>query len=156
MNKPEIIHLDKINIVGYEYKTNVNNDKYFEEIPKFYNDFGRNEFYLRIPNKLAPDMAYGIACNFHQDGQFSFIIGEEVHAFAEELEHGFVNFEIPAGKYAEFVVHGSAQNTRKYIYGTWLPNSNYDRREGSDFEVTDVCNSSFPHDIKMKIYVPIK
>lgn len=39
MNKPEIIQLGKIHIVGYEYKTNLNHGKYFEEVPLFYDDF---------------------------------------------------------------------------------------------------------------------
>lgn len=103
-------------------------------------------------------MSYGIACNFHDDGNFSFIVGEEVQEFACELEKGFVNFEIPEGKYAEFKVNGTTdvfQNTRRYIYGTWLPNSNYERREGPDFEITDVLQSKYPNQMKMTIYIPI-
>lgn len=158
MNKPAIVQLNKRNIIGVEYKTNLNNEKYFEEIPGFYFDFGRNEYYLQIPKKTAPNMSYGIACNFHDDGNFSFIVGEEVQEFACELEKGFVNFEIPEGKYAEFKVNGAAdsvQNTRRYIYGTWLPNSNYERREGPDFEITDVLQSIYPNQMKMIIYIPI-
>lgn len=63
------------------------------------------------------------------------------------------------GKYAEFKVSGShemAQNTRRYIYGSWLPNSNYERTSGPDFEITDVLLSNGPNDIKMKIYIPIE
>lgn len=158
MNKPEITQLNKIHIIGYEYKTNLNNEKYFEEIPGFYFDFGRNGYYKRIPMKIAPNMAYGISANFHDDGEFSFIVGEEVQELNTELENGFVNLEIPEGKYAEFKVNGTTelvQNTRRYIYGTWLPNSNYDRKDGPDFEVTDVLNSTFPNEMKMKIYIPI-
>ncbi len=159
MNRPEITLLKKIHIIGYEYKTNLNNEKYFAEIPVFYFDFGRNEYYQRIPKKIAPNMAYGISTHFHDDGHFSFIIGEEVQEFNTELESGFVNFEIPEGKYAEFKVNGTAdlvQNTRRYIYGTWLPNSNYERKDGPDFEITDVMHSIFPNEMKMKIYIPIK
>ncbi|KFN16337.1 AraC family transcriptional regulator [Bacillus pseudomycoides] len=158
MNKPNIVQLSKRDIIGFEYKTNLNNEKYFEEIPKFYFDFGSNEYYLRILEKIAPNMSYGIACNFHDDGNFSFIIGEEVQGSAAELDGGFVNFEIPEGKYAEFKVNGSTdlvQNTRRYIYGTWLPNSNYERREGPDFEITDVLQSIYPNQMKVIIYVPI-
>ncbi|MDR4329445.1 AraC family transcriptional regulator [Bacillus pseudomycoides] len=158
MNKPNIVQLSKRDIIGFEYKTNLNNEKYFEEIPKFYFDFGSNEYYLRILEKIAPNMSYGIACNFHDDGNFSFIIGEEVQGSAAELDDGFVNFEIPEGKYAEFKVNGSTdlvQNTRRYIYGTWLPNSNYERREGPDFEITDVLQSIYPNQMKVIIYVPI-
>ena len=158
MNKPNIVQLSKRDIIGFEYKTNLNNEKYFEEIPKFYFDFGSNEYYLRILEKIAPNMSYGIACDFHDDGNFSFIIGEEVQGSAAELDDGFVNFEIPEGKYAEFKVNGSTdlvQNTRRYIYGTWLPNSNYERREGPDFEITDVLQSIYPNKMKVIIYIPI-
>ncbi|KAB3525921.1 hypothetical protein F8153_14405 [Alkaliphilus serpentinus] len=63
------------------------------------------------------------------------------------------------GKYAVFKINGSvetAQNTWRYIYGTWLPNSNYEREEGPDFEVTDVCKSVYPGNMSMEIYIPIK
>ncbi|MBM7583490.1 AraC family transcriptional regulator [Bacillus pakistanensis] len=159
INKPKIISLNKIHIIGHEYKTNLNNEKYFEEIPGFYDHFGRNEYYLKIPSKIAPNFAYGISCNFHDDGNFSFIVGEEVRNEANELESGFINFEIPEGKYAEFTIDGPSelvQNTRRYIYGTWLLNSNYERNAGPDFEVTDVCNSIFPNRMRVKIYIPIK
>ena len=157
IHKPEIIHLSKIDIIGYEYKTNLNNEKYFEEIPGFYDDFGRNEYYLRIPNRISPAFAYGIGCNFYDDGKFSFIVGETVRQAEKKLEDGFVNLEIAEGRYAVFKVAASvglAQNTWRYIYSTWLPNSNYERREGPDFEVTDVCNSI--NKLSMKIYIPIK
>lgn len=159
IDKPEIVHVNKIYISGYEYKTNLNDEKYFDEIPGFYYDFGRNEYYMGIPNRIAPAFSYGISCNFHDDGQFSFIVGEAIKPPVERLGSGFVNLEILEGKYAEFKVNGSvgiAQNTWKYIYGIWLPNSNYERREGPDFEVTDVCNSVYPHRMSMKIYIPIE
>jgi predicted transcriptional regulator YdeE len=67
---------------------------------------------------------------------FSFVIGEEVGEEAKDLAEGFVYMEIPAGKYAEFDAsgpHGWVQDIRNYIYGTWLPNSNFERREGPDY-----------------------
>ncbi|MGF9916819.1 effector binding domain-containing protein [Paenibacillus ehimensis] len=156
MNRPEIIDLDAIRIIGYEYLTTLQEEQYFEEIPRFYGEFGSNGLYLKIPGRAAPELAYGIACKFQDDGRFSFVIGEEVHEFTDELEPGFICYEIPKGKYAAFRVDGSAQDTRKYIYGTWLPNSNYERREGPDFEVTDVLKSSYPDHISMVIYIPIE
>ncbi|WP_134682636.1 effector binding domain-containing protein [Brevibacillus migulae] len=159
MDKPVIAELEKLLIIGYEYKTNLNNDKYFQEIPGFYHHFGSNEFFLRIPHKAKPAFSYGISCNFQDNGDFSFVVGEEVHQHVEQLEEGFVQMELPAGKYAIFTVNGQAdgtQNIWKYIYGTWLPQSNYERREGPDFEVTDVLGSRFPHDMRMKIYIPIQ
>lgn len=159
LNKPEIIMLEKIHITGYEYYTTLINEDYFGDIPKYYIEFGEKERYLRIPNRISPNMAYGISTDFNNNGQFSFIVGEEVHKFNRDLEKGFLNIEIPEGKYALFTVNGTSdliQNTRRYIYGTWLPNSNYERKEGPDFEITDVLRSTYPNDMKMKIYIPIE
>ncbi|GKU27405.1 AraC family transcriptional regulator [Clostridium folliculivorans] len=159
IDKPEIINCNKIYIAGYEYKTNLIDEQYFSEIPRFYDDFGKNEYYMRISERIAPAFSHGISCNYQDDGQFSFIVGEAVRCPSNGLEDGFVNLEIPEGKYAVFNVCGSveiAQNTWRYIYKTWMPNSNYERREGPDFEVTDVCSSIYPDMMKMKIYIPVK
>lgn len=158
IHKPVIVHRDKINITGYEYRTNLNNERHYEEIPGFYHHFGINGYYNHISRKISPNMSYGIACRFQDQGDFSFVIGEAVEEFSGVLEEGFVNLEIPEGKYAEFNAsgpNGRVQETRSYIYGTWLPNSNYERKEGPDYEITDVMNSSFPDDLKMKIYIPL-
>ncbi len=104
-------------------------------------------------------MAYGISTNFQENGEFSFVVGEEVRVFEERVQQEFIHVELPAGQYAEFILNSSAegiQNTRRYIYGVWLPNSNYERDRGPDFEITDVMQSIYPHNMKMKIYIPIK
>ncbi|KOY81530.1 AraC family transcriptional regulator [Lysinibacillus macroides] len=159
MQKPAIIHLPSKKITGYIYETFLQDEQYYNDILGFYLDFGQNQYYEQLSHKAAPNMAYGISTNFQENGEFSFIVGEEVHTFEENLAAGFFNLEIPAGKYAEFTVNSTAkgiQNTRRYIYGVWLPNSNYERDTGPDFEITDVMHSIYPHDMKMKIYIPIK
>ncbi len=159
MNKPEIVYLKKKLITGYVYKTTLQDEKYFIDIPEFYFEFGKNQYYERISNKTAPNMAYGVSTQFQDDGRFSFIVGEEVAKYDNSINDNFVNTQIPEGKYAEFKIDGSVesvQNTRRYIYGVWLPNSNYERNNGPDFEITDVVNSVFPNTMKMKIYIPIK
>ncbi|NQF16830.1 AraC family transcriptional regulator [Brevibacillus sp. HB1.3] len=158
MNKPTITTLDDIRIIGRRFRTSLQDEQHFKDIPGFYYEFGRNQDYLRIPNKAAEDMSYGIACEFEDDGGFSFVIGEAVHQVPDELSEGFISFVLPGGKYAEFKVTGDAdlvQNTRRYIYGTWLPQSNYERGEGPDFEVTDVRGSRFPEAMRVSIYIPL-
>jgi len=159
MNKPVMTQLNKFYIIGYEYQTNLQSEEYFTDIPLFYMDFGKKEYYQQIPKRKAPHMAYGVSTSFHDDGRFSFVVGEEVEESDIDLNEGFVNIVIPEGRYAEFKVSGShemVQNTRRYIYGSWLPNSNYERTSGPDFEITDVLHSNGPNDIKMKIYIPIE
>ncbi|PNQ83762.1 AraC family transcriptional regulator [Paenibacillus polymyxa] len=158
VNKPVILQLETTKIVGYEYKTNLNNEQHYKEIPGFYEHFGAHEYFMCIPNKIAPGMSYGIACRFEDNGAFSFVVGEAVEEESKELAEGFIYMEIPTGKYAEFDASGSngrVQSIRDFIYGTWLPNSNFERREGPDFEITDVMNS-YPDHLSMKVYIPIE
>ncbi|MGE5702410.1 MAG: effector binding domain-containing protein [Clostridia bacterium] len=158
MHKPVIVQLPPTTIIGIEYKTSLNQDQMYQDIPQFYHDFGQNEYFSLIPS-IAPAMPYGISCNFEDDGRFSFVIGEKVDSSATIPDPRFVKFVIPGGTYAEFKVNGpseSVSRTRTYIYQTWLPNSHYERTEGPDFEITDVCNSIYPDDMNMKVYIPLK
>lgn len=158
MDKPTLIHWEGTKIIGVEYKTNLNEDAHYKDIPGFYSDFGRNGRFMAIPEKQSPGMSYGIACHYQENGDFSFIIGEAVADTAEVPAEAYVQFDIPAGNYAMFKAHGPAglsQSTRDYIYGTWLPNTNYERREGPDFEITDVLNSTYPDYMRITIYIPV-
>ena len=70
--------------------------------------------------------------------------------FPELLRH--------AGRYAQFTVHGPTSqvpDTWRYAYGHWLPQSGYERGEGPDYEVTDVCASQFPERILVRIFIPL-
>ncbi|MBP2244490.1 GyrI-like domain-containing protein [Paenibacillus xylanexedens] len=155
MNTPRLVTREPNWIVGYEYKTNLNDNQHYAEIPGFYHDFGMEQKFMAIPERTRPDMAYGVACHFEEDGAFSFIVGEESSGASQVLEPGFTSIEIPGGLYAEFTVEGSGQDIRKMIYGSWLPQSNYERREGPDFEVTDVWKSTLEQ-LDMNIYIPLK
>ncbi|MDG0873024.1 effector binding domain-containing protein [Paenibacillus thiaminolyticus] len=160
MMKPTIADLPARAIVGYAYRTSLNDDRHYVEIPGFYREFGESQRYARIPAPAAPNMAYGVSCEFEDSGEFTFVVGEEVQPGIDggQLEPGYVHMQLPAGTYAEFKAYGPAhtvQEIRDYIYGTWLPQSNYDRREGPDFEVTDVMKSSYPEEMRIKIYIPI-
>ncbi len=49
------VHLKAFSIIaGYEYKTNLNDEKYFNEIPAFYHEFGVKEYYILDPNAPLP------------------------------------------------------------------------------------------------------
>ncbi|MDT0122566.1 AraC family transcriptional regulator [Paenibacillus sp. RRE4] len=155
MNPPRMVTLEPIRIIGYEYKTNLNSEQHYTEIPGFYHEFGREQKFMNIPERIRPDMAYGVAAHFQEDGAFSFIVGEESAGSGDSLKPGYTCLEIPGGLYAEFTTEGSEQDVRKMIYGSWLPASKYERREGPDFEVTDVWKST-PERLDMKIYIPLK
>ncbi|MGN7763743.1 AraC family transcriptional regulator [Paenibacillus sp. 22594] len=158
MDKPTMIQLEHTPIIGYKYKTSLNGDGHYADIPGFYDDFGRNGRFLPIPDKVSPGMSYGISCDYQDNGDFSFIVGEAVTESAELPDGNYAQLVLPAGKYAMFKAYGPASltaTTRNYIYGTWLQNSGYERREGPDFEITDVVNSSFPDHMRITIYIPV-
>lgn len=155
MSKPVFKQLSKRYICGYEYKTKLCDNKHYEEIPNFYHDFKVNEHYLKFPDK-TPDQAYGVACGFRDDGSFSFVVGGEVDEDTRISVKGFTIVEIPEGLYATFENTDDVPNMRDYIYGVWLPNSQYERREAPDFEVTDLTKTMKEQRIVMTIYIPIE
>lgn len=156
IDKPEFLHFPDKTLIGVEYRTNLNDDRHYSSIPGFYDDFGRNGRFAHIPGKIAPDMNVGAACHFADNGDFSFVIGEETNPEADAPE-GYVKLVIPGGLYAVFKVQSFAAvpDVRDYIYGVWLPSSKYERREGPDYEVTDVLASHYPDRLRMKIYIPV-
>ncbi|WP_379153025.1 effector binding domain-containing protein [Paenibacillus sp. sgz5001063] len=158
MDKPTLIQLERTPIIGCRYKTSLNGDGHYADIPAFYDDFGRHGRFMPITEKVSPGMSYGISCDYQDNGDFSFIVGEAVSETAPLPDENYHRFILPAGKYAMFKAYGPASltpTTRNYIYGTWLPNSGYERREGPDFEITDVMNSSFPDHMRITIYIPV-
>ncbi|PQP81102.1 hypothetical protein C0Q44_21930 [Paenibacillus sp. PCH8] len=97
LNTPRLITREPYWIIGYEYKTNLNDDQHYAEIPGFYQEFGMEQKFMKIPERVRPDMAYGVACHFEEEGAFSFIVGEESNERSPVLEQGFTSIEIPGG-----------------------------------------------------------
>lgn len=159
MDKPCIKEMPTKYVQGFEYSTSIIDEQHFNDTAGFYDDFGKNEYFFKIKGSLTPAFAHGVSLNFKDDGKFSFVVGEEVANKDENLEQGFVNVEIPEGRYAQFKINGSvelSQNTWRYVYGVWLPQSGYRRRDTPDYEIVDVCGSVYPSKMRIKIYIPIE
>lgn len=159
MEKPNIVTLEAMPVVAYTYETTLEGNRHWTDIPTFWEDNGRQERYLAIPNRKAPGIPYGIVCPCRDDGSFRFLIGEEVSLPVGMLPSGYCAYEIAGGRYAEFNVYGLPaviQDTIKFIYTTWFPNTNYARREdGADLERYDLwkcCESN----LSAKILIPLK
>ncbi|TJZ78866.1 effector binding domain-containing protein [Chitiniphilus eburneus] len=156
---PNIRFLEIHSVVGKVYRTSLANSNFYADIGGFYQDFGESSGYLHIPERAKPGWCHGISCHFQDDGQFDFVIGEKVIQPAAALPEGFAAIHLPAGWYAEFDASGpidTVPRIRDYIYGTWLPNSRYERTDGPDFEINDVCSSCFPDDLRIKVYIPLR
>jgi AraC family transcriptional regulator len=78
----------------------------------------------------------------------------------DELPKGMVSHSIEAQWVAEFdvsVVNTDTVNkTIDYIYGFWLPNSEYERGQGSDYELFENIESFEQDGLTSKYVIPIK
>ena len=85
----------------------------------------------------------------------------EKWAAAEVCEpcDGFDNLEIPAGKYAVFLHKGTAADAPQifgYIFGEWLPRSEYDLDIRPHFEVLPRGYNPYSPDSEEKIWLPVQ
>lgn len=81
-------------------------------------------------------------------------------ATADKVPAGMVVCKIPAGKYAVFTHKGpisKIHETLKYIWGTWMPASEYKHWQGRpDFEYMDERFDAHSEDSEFDICVPLR
>ncbi len=90
--------------------------------------------------------------------QFAYIAALPVEAIAD-LPTGMVGAELSAGRYAVFTHKGpisEIMHTLNYIWGTWLPKGEYERREAPDFELYDDRFDPSGKESEFDFYIPIK
>ena len=148
---------ESFHIIGVELKTTSHDGKNLAEIPQFWKKVIEEGQLERIPDKKYKDTVLGICMDFEHGGRFSYIIGAEVTS-TENTPEDMVWRMIPASKYAIFTARGnmpgSIQETFRYIYQEWLPNSGYQRANSADFELYDErCRDS--ENAEVDVYVPI-
>lgn len=72
---------------------------------------------------------------------------------------GMAAFELPAGNYAVFKHKGTRTSfhlTTQYIFGSWLPNSEYELDNRPRFELMDKDYVPTDANAKELVYIPIK
>ena len=103
------------------------------------------QFLTRVPDirNRKGDRFFGVALTSTfsiEDENLKYMAAVEVEDFSD-IPPGMFSYEIPRAKYAQFTKVGAWKETSyavNYIYGTWLPNSNYHRfNNGDDFEIFD-------------------
>ncbi len=153
----KIVSRESFPIIGIELKTTTRDGKNLVEIPQFWEKVMQQGQIDKIPNKKYPGTVLGICIDFQTDGVFSYITGTEVTS-TEYIPDGMVCKTIPAARYVVFTARGSLpgsiQDTVKYIYQEWLPNSEYQRANSADFELyDDRCHGG--ENAEVDIYIPI-
>jgi len=135
--------------------------------PKSTNEIGElwGQFVKRMSEieSAKHDYSLGICCPAHPQIEmrnsdcFVYIAAVPVEA-AGTVPQGMVQVEIPGGRYAVFTHKGPISelaHTIDFIWGTWIPKSEYEKREGPDFELYDERFDPETLAGEIDIYVPV-
>ncbi|MBE0357001.1 AraC family transcriptional regulator [Pseudoalteromonas phenolica] len=152
--EPEIINQPAMKIVGIanEYE---DGDL---SLPKLWSGF--RPYRDSIPNRVG-DHWFGIYENYQEDEdttRFVYICSAEVENF-ENVPDGLITREIEAQTYARFTHQGpiaKIEETLRYIWGSWLPKSNYEYTDKPDFELLPGGFNDEDPENKVYLNIPIK
>ena len=114
-----------------------------------------------IPGRIEGG-CYGLMHNFDKkEGNFDYLAGVAV-AGTHAVPAGMSRIEVPAQTYAVFthrienpVLSQDLPRTFNYIYGTWLPDSDYQAAQGPEFEYYDSRFDPGANSGEIDIYVPV-
>lgn len=101
--------------------------------------------------------AFGvIGCPDAATREFDYVAGFAV-TDDRQVPEGMVRCHVPAQTYAVFpCTLPTLMETFRYIYQTWLPQSQHQRAEGPEFELYGEEFNPAAGDARMYVYVPIK
>lgn len=135
---PVIQSLPERKIVGRGhalYQVFSQDQDFFEILKDHWMSFAEQKDKLDIK---PPHKCYGVLIEdscFDTDN-FTYFSGIEVPNH-DEIPEGLEKYTLPPSTYAVFKCRGNGKNssqTMDYIYGIWLPQSNYKRGPGDDYE----------------------
>ena len=155
--EPQIIHIAEKKIIGIHLTMSLTNNAtatlWREFMPK------RRLIENSIGSELISLQNYNANYfeNFNPNSEFEKWAAVEVSDF-ENVPKGMVPFLIPEGQYAVFNYRGSSQDNSifQHIFGTWLPNSNYQLENRPHFEILGENYRNNDHQSEEDIYIPIK
>ncbi len=151
--EPEIVTRSEVKVIGIARQ-------YQEEdldIETLWSAFRPNVY--QITNRVGCD-AFGIYEEYHESENgvgFSYICSVEVSDF-DDVPEGMIARTIPEHLYAVFRHKGPMSflpETLKYIWGSWLPKSNYDYVEKPDFELYAPGTQPEDPDKILFLYIPV-
>jgi len=153
--KPKFLNKSAFTTVGLSY-VGKNQEG---EIPQLWGTFNQKSHEIK---NMVGQAAYG-ACfsgpETAEKGEFEYVACFEV-SNTNDIPDGMVIRDVPANKYAVFTHHGkldTLQETYKYIYETWLPQSGLEMASPHfDMEVYDDRFEFDSDKSEFDIYVAVK
>lgn len=152
--QPEIITRPPVKLVGIAKQY----DNADLSLPKLWSAF--RPYRDQIQNRVS-DESFGIYEAYQEHGDevsFSYICCSAVDNF-EQVPEGMVTRELSEQLYARFIHKGSISDldkTLKYIWGSWLPKSDYEYEEKPDFELYPPGYNVMDPDCEMALHIPVR
>jgi len=152
--EPEIIIRPEIKLVGIAMQY----DNADLSLPRLWSAF--RPYRDQIKNRIS-DESFGIYESYEEleeDVNFTYVCTAAVANF-DDVPEGMVTRELPEQIYAKFTHRGSIANldqTLKYIWGSWLPKSNYNYDEKPDFELYPSGYNVADSESEMYLHIPVK
>lgn len=143
-------------IVGIHMAMSLSNNKTSELWQQFMPR--RSEVKNRSTADFISMQNYPDNWNFCPDSLFVKWAAVEVSFFTEVLSE-METYSLQGGKYAVFIHHGpasAAAKTMQYIFGQWLPKSEYSLDNREHFEILPEGYSPFNSNALEEIWVPVK
>ncbi len=156
---PRIEILPEKKLVGKRMKMSLSDDKTGDLWKSFMQR--RNEIKNNLTADLFSMQVYDKSLNFenfNQDTVFEKWAAVEVTDF-NNIPSGMASFTLSGGLYAVFLHRGAASTgpaTFGYIFGTWLPNSEYSLDKRPHFEILGEKYKNEDPDSEEDIWIPIK
>lgn len=159
MNEPKIVEIKDRELIGMRVRTTLSENKTFELWQKFkprvkdIKDRSDTDFYsVQIFEKglkleqLTPQTEFE---------KWAAVQVENFDNIPDKLEV----LTIPNGKYAVFIHHGTPQEfakTSAFIYGVWLPTSEFELDERPHFEIMSADYRPNDPNAEEEVWIPIR
>ncbi|GAM97691.1 transcriptional regulator of AraC family [alpha proteobacterium U9-1i] len=104
------------------------------------------------------DVAYGVICNFDEDGAFDYICAVEVSRFAD-LPPEFQTIRVPARRYAVFTHRGHISKipaTLHAVWAVWLPASGKKPADAPSLERYDARFNATTGEGDVEFWLPLE
>lgn len=153
--KPTIKTLSPKKLVGISMEMSVSNNRTGELWGTFMPR--RKEVLNSVNNDKFSLQVYGTTYfdTFNPTMNFTKWALIEVTDF-ENIPEGMESFVLEDGLYAVFEHKGTGTSIFQYIYGVWLPNSNYKLDDRPHFEVLGEKYKNNDPDSEEEIWIPVK
>lgn len=139
-------------IIGLQLVGNSDN----KEFPKLWERLTARAEEVK-PLAKKPIVAYGVCSNFNMETNiFDYTAGLEVEDNSP-IPEGMVELEIPIQDYAVFpCTLPTLMETIQKIYNDWLPNSEYKRANGPEFELYEADFDPNTENSTLYLYIPVE